>query len=75
MVAGAGAVGAAGLATSVPVAAGLVRWFLRPRAIRALVNVHFCIDPGIGVSVKRVPDFFARNETICGDELAVDSPT
>ena len=40
------------------------------------MNVHFCIDPVAGISVKRFPDFLARNETICGVEPAVvASPT
>jgi hypothetical protein len=42
--------------------------------MRAGVNVHFCIAPGTAISVKRVPDFFARNEMICGVEPAVASP-
>ena len=56
--------GVTGLATSVPVAAG-VR-VLRPRAVRPGVKEHLMFVPGAAVNVKRVPCFLARNEKICG---------
>jgi hypothetical protein len=39
------------------------------------MNVHLCVAPSIGIKVKRLPVFLARNEMICGVEPAADSPT
>jgi hypothetical protein len=58
-------VGAAGFETSVPVAAGVL--CLRLLAtFRVGPNAHFIVEPGAGVSIKRLPDLRARIETIIG---------
>jgi hypothetical protein len=60
-------VGSAGVAGSAAVAgaAGFAFRF-RDRAPPLGVNEHTCVEPGTVVSVKRLPDFFARMETING---------
>lgn len=55
----------AGVVTVAPVAAA----FCRERRELPGVNEHRIVLPGTDVSVKRLPEWRARNETICGEPL------
>jgi hypothetical protein len=68
----AGAAGVApaspGLATVVPAAAAFC--LERRAALRDVVNEQGVAAPGTEVSVRRLPEWCARNETICGAVVA-----
>ena len=70
--------GLAGVVTSAgagPASAGVVTVgpvmaaFCRERRELPGVNEHRIVLPGTDVSVKRLPEWRARNETICGEPL------